>query len=115
MNGKKPSITEGRIAELNTIGFEWKINPLTIQIGTWQDKFKLLCDFQQKHGHCRVPQSLVVKSCELGVWVSDIQKHYKNFMSGKTSSLISEEQIAELNVIGFEWQLKNLEAALNGD
>ena len=99
MNGKtSASTSEERIAQLNAIGFEWTINPLAIRTGTWHVKFERLCDYQREYGHCRVPQGFVVESVQLGSWVSNQRQRYKNFRNGN-----SDERIAELNAIGFEW------------
>ena len=67
MNGKNPaSFTDKQIAELNALGFEWKVTP---DDSDWF-VFELLCACQQEHRHCQVPQRFVVESVQLGVGVA---------------------------------------------
>ena len=99
-------ISNERIAQLNAIGFEWKVR----NSGKWEDKFNCLRAFQREHGHCRVPKSFMVESVKLGIWVHAQRQHYHNFMIDKTSALISDERIAQLNAIGFEWKVINTAA-----
>ena len=102
MEGKNntSSITEERIAQLNSIGFEWKLIKSAISEG-WQKNFQLLRAFQNDNGHCRVPRSLVVDSIKLGQWVNNQRCCYKNRMEGKigANTSITEERIALLNGI----------------
>ena len=101
--GKCALLTTERIAQLNTIGFEEEI---WARRSTWTGKFQLLCAFQLENGHCQVPHSLVVDSVHLGFWVRRQRRFYKNYMEGKNddSALITEERIARLNAVGFEWE-----------
>ena len=94
-------LTEDRIDQLNSLGFEWKFDKDKV----WQQKFDLLCDFQRKTGHCQVPQNMVVDSVRLGEWVSCQRVSYKNYSEGKTGHSITEEHIRQLNTIGFGWKL----------
>ena len=48
----------------------------------------------------------VVDSVRLGRWVRDQRVCYKNLMNGAKgagASLINDERIAQLNLIGFDW------------
>ena len=94
------AIKAERIARLNSIGFEWCVRTL----GGWQRKFELLCAFQREHGHCRVPQSLVINSETLGDWVNHQRRYYRNRMEGnRGDKCITDERIEQLNFIGFDW------------
>jgi hypothetical protein len=105
--GHGASITVERIAQLNAIGFEWSIYEGTGLKG-WHDKFQLLCAFQHEHGHCRVPHSFLVDSDNLGHWVNHQKEYYRNHLAGKIGkhASITEERIALLNGIGFEWSIR---------
>ena len=108
--GKGARITDERIAQLNGIGFEWTICERTgLNEKGWQHKFQLLCAFQREHGHCRVPQKLAVCSVNLGTWVNTQRQFYKNRTVGKTDkgARITDERIAQLNEIGFEWTISD--------
>ena len=99
---KTAAITEERIAQLNSIGFEWSPRDKD----AWPKKFALLCVFHRENGHCRVPANFVVDSVQLGGWVLSQRQFYRNFVEGtKGDSCITEERIAQLNSIGFEWSV----------
>ena len=111
MDGKKgkcASITEERIAQLNSIGFVWRIETKSIRDDAWQQMLELLHVFQRKNGHCRVSRSYAIDSVNLGGWVKKQRQYYKNYKNGKnsTGASITEERIAQLNAIGFEWSLQ---------
>ena len=79
-----------RVVLLQKIGFEWRV-----ELRTWDERFADLCAFKSRFGHTRVH----VKWPEdplLGGWVvrqrQDFRKHR-----------LSEDCIAKLNSIGFEW------------
>ena len=105
MNGEKGAdaslINDERIAQLNLIGFEWLLYSGT----TWQDKYQLLHAFKLENGHCRVPFQFVVDSVYLGCWVHDQRQVYNYWMScsQRDSASIINERIAQLNLIGFDW------------
>jgi hypothetical protein len=103
--GKVAPVTEERIAQLHSIGFEWSMKNLMSDNVTWQHKFELLCGFQRENGHCRVPTSYIVDSVRLSIWVNLQRHYYQNSKKGKVAP-ITEERIAQLNSIGLEWRLK---------
>ena len=107
------SIRRDRIAQLSSIGFEWKPKQRTqrkpkqeTKEDRWQRKFALLCAFQLENGHCQVPQRYIVDSTKLGQW-ANFQRHcYYNDMEGKHATItITKEHISQLNSIGFEWRV----------
>jgi hypothetical protein len=108
IQGKASPITEERISQLNSIGFERRPTGLLKDDCLWQHKFELLCAFQRKSGHCRVPQSYTVDSVRLGLWVKHQRHFYQNYKRGmkRKGTSITEERIAQLNSIGFEWKLR---------
>ena len=106
--GHRAAITPERMERLNAIGFEWKLRDYGPECRKWQNNYELLCEFQREHGHCRVPQRLTYKSVTLGRWVKDQRNFYKKHMEGQRGhgASITEERIAQLNEIGFEWKVK---------
>ena len=86
----KSELHGDRIALLEKIGFEWKV-----EIGTWEGRFADLCAFKERFGHTRVS----VKWPEdplLGGWVTSQRgKHRKKELA--------EEYVQRLDAIGFEW------------
>jgi hypothetical protein len=49
---------------------------------------------------------MVDNTVQLGEWVSHQRQFFKNYKEGKkgTGASITEERIAQLNAIGFEWR-----------
>lgn len=79
-----------RIALLNKIGFEWKI-----EIATWDERFAELCSFKERFGHTRVHVKWP-ENPRLGGWVTCQRgKHRKKCLSAQREQL--------LDSIGFEW------------
>jgi hypothetical protein len=64
----------------------------------WELKYLLLKQFQEREGHCKVPQSYKEDGANLGTWVAK-QRWLKN-MKKKKLDPIREKRLWE---IGFEW------------
>jgi len=100
-NGQESSLTEERIATLNNLGFDW-----VVKNEAWRVRLQELRDFHQTHGHCRVPQKYA-QNPSLGRWVCKMRlSAFKKWENGQESSL-TEERIATLNNLGFDWGVKN--------
>jgi len=93
-------------------------------LDTWTTKFLLLRAYRIREGHCRVPYS----NATLGNWVNDQKRFYKNVKTISQSnpsqigkwvsaqrteyrrlkkgkdSLLTLDQVAKLNEIGFNWK-----------
>lgn len=108
------AITQDRIDRLDSIGFEWSGRNTVARARAdntpaddkWEQKFELLRAFRAQHGHCRVPQRLVVDGVKLGNWVRDNRNFYKNLKKGQGPASITQERIDRLDGIGFEWSVK---------
>eukprot|EP00591_Stephanopyxis_turris_P005053 CAMPEP_0195514126 /NCGR_PEP_ID=MMETSP0794_2-20130614/5601_1 /TAXON_ID=515487 /ORGANISM="Stephanopyxis turris, Strain CCMP 815" /LENGTH=384 /DNA_ID=CAMNT_0040642295 /DNA_START=179 /DNA_END=1330 /DNA_ORIENTATION=+ len=99
-DGKSSSLTEDRIAALEDLGFEWSIrHPVN-----WKVRFEELQQYKVEHGNCNVPLNFP-ENIQLGRWVNMQRVHYKKFKEGNIS-LMSQERIAKLDKLGFEWQSK---------
>lgn len=59
----------------------------------WMEQYQRLVEYKKIHGDTKVPQ----KDPQLGIWVKK-QRHYH-----RTNQHITEERIALLNSIGFDW------------
>ncbi|KAL3912334.1 MAG: hypothetical protein SGARI_001213 [Bacillariaceae sp.] len=99
-NKKGVRITPERIIKLDSIGMFWgKAFPAP---ASWEERFNQLQDFQKAMGHCKIPICAKNPS-DLAMGVS-VQRHeYKRFHKGR-DSLLSLEQMAKLNEIGFSWK-----------
>lgn len=101
------AITQDRIDQLNSIGFEWSLKKggRPLEEASWNHKFELLRAFADQHGHCRVPQDFEVESVKLGLWAGRQRFYHSNFKKGEGKACITQERINLLNSIGFEWSL----------
>jgi hypothetical protein len=90
LKGKTSLLTNLRMQELESLGFEWdRTGP------TWEEHFSELADYHKTHGHCVVP-SFYSENTKLGNWVKTQRQQYK--ISAMTLS-----RIQKLESMGFEW------------
>ena len=95
--GKYSPMTQERIDQLNSVGFDWG----TTIIG-WDGHFEKLVQFKESHGHCRVPRNHSVDNVNLGIWVNTQRSNYQKYLAGKNSPM-TQERIDQLNSVGFDW------------
>jgi hypothetical protein len=88
--GKKDELSTERIARLDEIGFRWD----TLE-DNWEENFVALKSFQEREGHCRVPQPRGGGN-KLGVWVGTQRLRMK-------AKKLAPERVAKLKSIGFIW------------
>ncbi|GKY95938.1 hypothetical protein MPSEU_000554400 [Mayamaea pseudoterrestris] len=91
MSYKNSILDTDREAKLNSIGFLWQARARE----SWLDMFDRLKVYKEMHGHCNVPAG----SGNLGTWVSTQRKGYQK-------STIDNDREAQLNGIGFVWQVR---------
>ena len=91
----KGTLSSKRIAQLETLGFEW--DPFT---SDWESSFNELKAYKAEHGHCRVPKKSVHHK-QLGIWVSTQRSNY-------SAKKLSQDRISRLETLGFEWVPKRL-------
>ncbi|KAL3905948.1 MAG: hypothetical protein SGILL_009472 [Bacillariaceae sp.] len=65
----------------------------------FNQKFVLLRAFRIREGHCKVPQ----KDPQIGQWVNNQKRAYKNVKTGKKGLKITDERVAMLDSLGFNW------------
>lgn len=103
--GKKSLMTMERIAQLNEIGFLWDARYLKGgNSENWDQRYKELIDYKQKHGDCNVSQQYKANK-PLGIWVQTQRTQYRRFQL-KNKSPMTEERIHKLEKIGFEWKVR---------
>ncbi|KAG7336774.1 helicase domain protein [Nitzschia inconspicua] len=71
----------------------------------WQTRFATLKAFYLANGHCRIPSQFEEGS--LHVWMKHQRRHHSLLMKGEKSPM-TNERIAALNSIGFDWNPRNL-------
>ena len=99
--GRKCSITQNQIDELDSLGFVWSVN----KQHSWVEMFGQLKNYHDLHGTCSVSANSE-KYSKLGRWVAQQRHHFKRLISGKASPMSTDsERIKILESIGFEWNL----------
>jgi hypothetical protein len=87
---RKGSLSEDRIAKLDSIGFTWDPHD-----DNWNSMFEQLLSYKERNGDCNVP-ARYEKDKSLGLWVFN-QRQFRR------KSSLSEDRIAKLDSIGFTW------------
>jgi hypothetical protein len=104
--GKKTSLTDARVSELDGLGFVWKAGTNTKEglsgDELWKKRVQELVAYRDTNGHCRVP-FLDEPNKALGHWVSTVRTQYTWREQGKKSSL-TDAHISELDGLGFVWE-----------
>jgi len=85
-------IPEDRWQLLDNLGFVWLKHEVE-----WEEAYLVLCKFQEREGHCRVPRNYLEGKFNLGTWVFG-QRHQKDKMFA--------ERRKRLDQIGFVWSVK---------
>ena len=109
-DGKHSQLNPKRIELLEELGFDWRpsesggIEKLKSPERNleWDQMFEKLKEFKEKNGHAH-PKKKVPK---IGNWVSSQRRLYARIQKGQKTSL-TEERIAKLESIGFEWPIVN--------
>jgi hypothetical protein len=96
--GKASTLTEERVAALESVGFVWGS-----QGASWYERFNNLKAFKFRNKHCNVPGNYHDK--KLATWVKCQRRQFKLHMED-TSSNITLHRIQELNDLGVEWKLR---------
>ncbi|KAG7336773.1 helicase domain protein [Nitzschia inconspicua] len=71
----------------------------------WQTRFDTLRAFHKANGHCGIPAKF--EDGSLNLWIKHQRRQYLLFVSGEKSTM-TEERIAALNSIDFDWDPRNL-------
>ena len=90
---------EERTTKLESIGFVWNTKE-----ALWKKRLEELNDYKEEYGNCNVPKTYALNK-KLGQWVSVQRVQYKKMKQGDTSSSMTNERIALLENLGFQWSL----------
>jgi hypothetical protein len=104
--GMKSLMTTERIDKLEKIGFVWDASLLEgrqVDNIKWNCRYRELVEYKQKHGHCKVSFNYDPNK-QLWNWVRTQRRQYCLLQQGR-KSWMTEERIAKLEEIGFEWRL----------
>ena len=95
---RKSSMTQERINALDKLGFCWDAHR-----ETWQLRYEELVLFKDAQGHCNVPATFP-ENPQLATWVKCQRRQHKLLKMGEPSNM-TEERLACLEKIGFQWDL----------
>jgi hypothetical protein len=74
---------------------------------TFEERLEECKKFKKEHGHCKILTTGRNTNKAMGVWVQEMRRNFKLQMTtGKPRRCISNEQIIELDAIGFHWGFK---------
>jgi hypothetical protein len=114
--GKKTSLTDAHISELDGLGFVWKAGtegPPRDEV--WKKRVQELTAYHDTNGHCRVP-FLYKPNKPLGNWVNKVRTQYTSRGQGKKTPL-TDARVSELDGLGFVWKVwkAGTKEGLSGD
>ena len=89
----KNRLSADREDRLNKIGFIWSFDNIKKQ--TWEERYRQLCAYRQKHGHCFVPVSCRENKV-LGTWVAS-----QRWIEAKGKLAAAKKK--RLDALGFIW------------
>ena len=89
---KKDTLSDERIAMLDSAGFVWTFGREGQHDMQWKSMFGKLEQYKREHNHCNVPRS----EKSLGGWVDRQRTAFKE-------NTLSDERIAMLDSAGFVW------------
>ena len=107
--GEPAFLTDERIREFESMGFEWGQGKTNWRSRVWSVRFQQLCEYKVQFGHCRVPRTYAVNP-KLGSWVSNARFRYRMNKEVKSTSTTAE-QIRALDGIGFDWGMTKTDLA----
>ncbi|KAG7353685.1 helicase domain protein [Nitzschia inconspicua] len=97
--GHHSTLTDEREQQLLEVGFIFDSHR-----AVWHARFETLKAFRLANGHCGIPAKY--EDGSLNVWIKHQRRQYLLFINGEKSTM-TEERIAALNSIGFNWNPRN--------
>ena len=97
--GKRSTMTQERIEELERVGFVWDSHQVA-----WEERYEELKEFKKKYGHCDVPSNFP-RNHKLSVWVKRQRRQYKLFWNSESSAM-TLDRMGKLSDLDFSWELR---------
>lgn len=112
IHGGRPRLSSDRLRQLLELDFVWDA-----QQHAWESKYRQLVEFQQKYGHCRVPNNSV-EYPRLGVWVRNQRRERKKLLQQQepgqeqhgaasdpdaVTSTLTPDRFRRLEALEFDW------------
>jgi Helicase associated domain len=99
---KRSSLTPQRIEALNNVGFCWDAH-----VAIWTERYEELVAYKDRYGNTNVPSNYKGDAQEkLATWVKCQRRQYTLRKAGAVHN-ITDDRVALLEKIGFEWSLGN--------
>jgi hypothetical protein len=97
-------LTDEKILELESIGFEWEVR--TTPNKSFEERMDDLRAFKAEKGHCNVPR-VYKEDVSLGRWCHVMRCSYWQIKEGKKPMYkLQEDEIRALEEAGFKWRIK---------
>jgi hypothetical protein len=103
-NSRPCPLSQDKIDALNEIGFSWTSTLKHAPNVSWEAKLNDLKAYKDRTGNTNVPKNYKDDK-ELASWTRNQRAQYMAKKRGKKSPM-TDERIARLEEIGFEWKLK---------
>jgi hypothetical protein len=119
---KEMTLTEERIAKLDSIGFVWDLqrtvrkskNPAINIRSDYDQLYQLLVNFKNEYGHLKVSKMLQEWTKggsepsnknfrRLSTFVASVKKEHEEYREGKPS-ILTEERVQQLTELGVKWK-----------
>ena len=108
IEGKQSTMTDDRVVELEAHGFVWDSHA-----AAWQERWTELAEYKGLYGNCNVPTNYG-SNPQLATWIKCQRRQYKLYFEGKTNTT-TPERLAELESLGFEWELRRSSKSNSAD
>lgn len=103
-NSQPCPLNANKVKILDDLGFSWTSTLKHAPNVSWEAKFNDLKAYKEKNGNSNVPKNYK-EDKELASWTRNQRAQYMAKKRGKKSPM-TDERIAALEGIGFEWKLK---------
>jgi Helicase associated domain len=99
LDGKQSTMTQDRIAALESLGFAFNAHE-----EVWFRRLSELKQYRLIHGHCNVPSSYPHNQ-KLSTWVKCQRRQHKLLVAGKRSNM-TWARVEKLESLGFVWEIR---------
>jgi hypothetical protein len=99
IESKQSTMTDERVVALEEHGFIWDSHG-----AAWQERWNELAEYKGLYGNCNVPSNYA-SNPQLATWIKCQRRQCKLYFEDKANTT-TPERIAELESLGFEWELR---------
>ena len=100
-------LTDEQVELLNNIGMIWDLQDVAINLN-WMEKYKYAKKYYEEHGDLKVVQNYIMDEFNLGNWIRNQRRAYKNRVLGKRNNSLplTDKQVELLENIGMIWDME---------